>query len=260
MKKGNPVKQRNGVDWRGLSCRIAALFLLISWVLSAPYMAEARVVQPQVEALTMRSLLDRAEGMGVLVGAMAVVLVLLAGVNGANLLLALRSVPGRIVDAARVYLKENDLSGMRSLAETHPSHLTRALCSGIKSGEAGTGMERAAVVTSWEALTRVYRLAPMVLKAYGVIVLAVTLVLVGIELVRLYMEVYARFATTMGEVRLREILQTGSARVMALGLGGLFVFVISLISGYLFAGAVRLTLVRRTSVVVDLLGSAQGDE
>jgi hypothetical protein len=79
---------------------------------------------------------------------------------------------------------------------------------------------------------------------------------VGIELVRLYANVYTRLNTTLGYIPLRELFHQGSARIIALGLAGLAVFVTALVSGYLFSGAIKVIVARRTSRLVDLLGEA----
>ncbi len=207
-------------------------------------------------AIHFSSFINQTPGIQLLLYALTIISVLLLGANAANLVLAVRSIPRGLADRIEACLTKSEYDGLRSLVETHSHRLSRSFKPGLKSGPDGIVLDKAAVIASWQALAGSFSLLPQALKAFAVMALALAGAGMGIELVRLYSDVYIRINTTLGYIPLRELFQQGSSKIIVLGLVGLTVFVTTLVSGFLFSGAVKVILARRTSRLIDLLGRA----
>lgn len=203
--------------------------------------------------LKVNDLIHLAAGVGPFVYPLVIICVILLAANAANMVLLIRSLPRRLEEIARGYLAKGDFQGLSSLAETHRCSFTRSLASGLKGGDGSVSLDAKAIITAWEALTRVFFLLPGALKAYALVALSVSATVVGVELVRLYGEIYATVATVVGVTPVRHLFNLGMAKIIVIGMAGLSVFTLSLASSYLLSGLIRILLIKRTSRLVDLI-------
>ena len=203
--------------------------------------------------LKVNDLIHLAAGVGPFVYPLVIVCVILLAANAANIVLLFRTLPLRLEQIAREYLAKGDFQGLRALAETHRCSFTRSLASGLKAGVGSVRLDAKAIITAWESLTRVFFLIPGALKAYALVALSVSATIVGVELVRLYGEIYATVATVVGVTPVRHLFNIGMAKIIVVGMAGLLVFTLSLASSYIFYGLIRILLIRRTARIVDLI-------
>lgn len=203
--------------------------------------------------LKVNDLIHLAAGVGPFVYPLVIICVILLAANAANIVLLFRSLPRRLEGIARGYLAKGNFQELRSLAETHRCSFTRSLASGLKAGDGSVSLDAKAIITAWEALTRVFFLLPGALKAYALVALSVSATVVGVELVRLYGEIYATVATVVGVTPVRHLFNLGMAKIIVIGMAGLSVFTLSLASSYLLSGLIRILLIKRTSRLVDLI-------
>lgn len=201
-------------------------------------------------------LLARASGVGLLAWPIVIVYILLLSINVAGFTALARSIPAKLAGIAGDYVRKGDYEGLLSLSAANPSRFTRSLSAGLEDRDGEILLDKAAILASWQALSESCFLPARAIKAYAWIVISIAALGVGVELVRLYVEVYSRVSVVMGELPLRDLLQAGSANVIVLGAGGLAVFTVSLVSGILFSGAARVMLAQRTSFIVGLLSEA----
>jgi hypothetical protein len=225
---------------------------LVLWLPAFPCLLSA--ADDQETALHFHSFFDQTPGLQIFLYGLIIISALLLGANAANLVLTARSIPGRLAERIVGYITRDDLEGLQSLIGSQSNRLSQSFKPGLKSGPDGIILDKAAVIASWQALAGAFSLLPRALKAYAVMALALAGGGLGIELLRLYSDVYIRINTTLGYIPLRELFQQGSAKIIIIGLVGLAVFVTTLVSGFLFSGAVKIILARRTSKLIDLLG------
>lgn len=205
--------------------------------------------------LTVGTLIDMAAAVMPLIYVMVALFIALMAGNAVSLI-SVWQLPsdgywrklGELLDA-------NDYTALRTLSGSHPKCIVgRSVCAGIKNGADGHHyLDKSAVLASFQALADKFYLSPRALKAFGLIVLLVCIWGLGAELVRFYTVLYERMAVVVGNYPFRKLFQEGSARLMVLAMGGLSVSVAALISGFVFSGAVRAILIRKTSVLVQLL-------
>lgn len=202
------------------------------------------------------TLLARASGIGLLAWPIVIVCILLLSINAASLAALARSIPVKLAGIAGDYVRKGDYEGLLSLSAANPSRFTRSLSAGLEDRDGEIVLDKAAVLASWQALSESCFLPSRAIRAYAWITISIAALGVGVELVGLYVDVYSRISVVMGELPLRDLLQTGSANVIVLGAGGLAVFTVSLVSGILFSGTAHAMIARRTSLIVDLLSEA----
>lgn len=205
------------------------------------------------DALTVGALIRSAGGVPLVLYLLIAIFILLMAVNAANLVLAWQLVPCLNDDAANRRL---DPGRLRDLPLAKVGIFDRSLRAGLQTdGGHHRQLDHAGVLATFQALTRKLFLSPRALKAFGIVVLVVTLMLVGIDLVRLYVELYERMAVVVGNYPFRKLFQAGCARVMVQAMGGLGLFAASVVCGFLFSGAVRVALVRQTDRLAALLST-----
>ena len=211
---------------------------------------------PQEAVFDIGMLAARATGVGLLAWPIVIICILLLSVNAAGLTALARSIPARLAKIAGDYVRKGDYEGLLSLSAANPSRFTRSLSAGLEDRDGEIVLDKAAILASWQALAESYFLPARAIKAYALIAISIAALGVGVELVRLYVEVYSRVSIVMGALPLRDLLQAGSANVIVLGSGGLAVFTVSLVSGILFSGVAHAMLARKTSLIVRLLSEA----
>jgi len=236
---------------RGI-CSIVSMTCLVTFL---PLICHA----DQNEHLKIGMIIQMASDVAPAVYVMIAAFIMLMAANAANIVAVWQLFPAQMRRELTAHLESSDYKAIQSFSDAEPKDVAlKSLRAGIKKDETGRyHLDTAGVLSSFQTLIHKYRMLPLALKAFGTIVLLLSIWAVGEQMIRFYMELYDRMAVVVGNYPFRKIFQAGSARIMVLAIGGLSVAVASIISGFLFSGALRLLLTRKTAAMVEILSGAK---